>query len=117
MRCLVNPNSVCILLLKIGMPMHLLGAKYFSQAVILVLERPARLQKVLKCIYGALADRNNTKPANIERAMRHTLKVSWGENMTKILNEITCSTIFLPQNRPSNSEFIAIIVNLLRKNC
>ena len=115
MRCLVQKFNSSLLLLKIGMPMNLRGTKYFSQAVNLVLERPTRLQKVIKCIYGALADRNNTTIAGVERAMRHVLQVSWNEKMTKILNEMTNSNIFFPQNRPSNSEFIAILVNLIHK--
>lgn len=91
---------------KIGMPAHIKGYKFIRDAIELVINDIELLSAITKELYPSIAQKYNTTPSRVERAMRHAIEVAWPRGQFD-----TISTI---KNKPTNGEFIALIADKLR---
>ena len=55
-----------------------------------------------------------TTPSRVERAIRHAIEVAWGRGDGETVESIFGYTVFASKGKPTNSEFIAMIVDKLR---
>jgi two-component system response regulator (stage 0 sporulation protein A) len=98
---------------EIGIPAHIKGYQYLRDAITLVVEDMDLLSAVTKELYPAIAKINNATSSRVERAIRHAIEVAWNRGQTE-----TAKNIFgIGDNiveKPTNSEFIAIIADKLR---
>ena len=62
----------------------------------------------------ALANRYNTTPSRVERAIRHAIEVAWSRGEQVAVERIFGYTISAVKGKPTNSEFIAMIADKLR---
>ena len=71
------------------------------------------LHSVTKLLYPAVAKMHNTTAARVERAIRHSIEVTWNRGNADAIHILFG---FRPNNhpKPTNSEFIAIITDNLR---
>lgn len=101
----------------IGVPPHLKGYVYLKAAVSLVLDEPALLGKVTKELYPKIAVKFDTTAARVERSIRHSIEQVWvrSESVAHLAAVFGYSESHL-QAKPSNSEFIAMIVDSLGGN-
>lgn len=97
------------ILLRIGIPISIIGSTYIVEAVKLGIEKPSILSSITKELYPTIAKLFNTKTANVERAIRHAIDVSWSKERIVILNEIFGLEIYMKFEKPCNSEFIALL--------
>ena len=97
------------ILLQIGIPGNVAGSKYLLRAVALAVKNPEAVLAVTKTIYPIIAMENNTKVANIERAIRHAIEIASNKNKITQLNNIFGVNIYSAKEKPSNSEFIALL--------
>jgi len=100
-------------LLSLGIPAHLKGFQYLREAVRLVLEQPERIRGLTKGLYQAVALRWGTSASRVERAIRHAIEVGWNRGRVDALNAAFGCRVVIPEEKPSNGEFIALMVELL----
>jgi two-component system response regulator (stage 0 sporulation protein A) len=99
---------------KIGIPAHIKGYKFIREAIDLVIKDMEILSAVTKELYPAIAQKYNTTPSRVERAMRHAIEVAWSRGQMDTINQVFGYTIRNDKDKPTNSEFIALIADKLR---
>lgn len=102
-------RRIIMFFVKTGFPVGICGSKYFLDAIKIVLCMPNNIFSITTQIYDKLAEKYNTKPANIERAMRHAVDVAWTDTFVEKINDIFETDIFSTSNKLCNSELLAII--------
>lgn len=99
---------------RMGVPTNLMGYHYLRDAVLFVLESGKKALSVTKVIYPAVAKKNGTTASRAERAMRHAIEVAWDRGDADYHNEVFAYTIDPKRGKPTNSEFITMVVDKLR---
>ena len=101
------------LLLELGSPDHLLGHAYVVKALLLAVENRDFLDSLTLLLYPRLAADFHTTPARIERAIRNLIDVTWTRGALDVLDRYFGNTISPDKGRPTNSEFLARIANIV----
>lgn len=100
------------LLREIGVAPSLKGYDYLRIAIILTMEnKELYLHNVTKALYPDIAKRKNTTSSRVERAIRHAIETAWSKGNIEKINTIFGYTISPHKGKPTNSEFIATIVD------
>jgi len=99
---------------EIGVPAHVKGYQYLRDAIMLVVEEINYLGAVTKELYPAIAQKYDTTPSRVERAIRHAIELAWDRGDVDKINKVFGYTISGEKGKPTNSEFIAIIADRLR---
>lgn len=99
------------LLLSIGISANLQGYYFIKESVKMAIRNPESLYKVTKQMYPIIAMQYNTTASRVERAIRHALSVSFNKGKITQLNEIFGIKIFGDDDKPTNSEFVALIAD------
>lgn len=93
------------------------GYEYIRETVKKSLENRDFLRVgVTKQVYPYLAKKFKTKPLRVERGIRHAIEASWqrGEQNKQTLQKFFGYSDSKNANRPTNSQFLAIVVDQLR---
>lgn len=98
---------------NIGVPAHIKGYQYLREAIRLVIEDDDIMCAITKELYPCLAEKFNTTPSRVERAMRHAIEVSWNRGQVAMHEAIFGYTVKSNRGKPTNSEFIAMIADKL----
>ncbi|MCD8107984.1 MAG: sporulation initiation factor Spo0A C-terminal domain-containing protein [Oscillospiraceae bacterium] len=105
------------LFVKCGMPTSCKGNIYLRTIVHLALSDSAYLQrKVTSKLYPDVAALYNTKAISVEKAIRHAISATWNNGNYMYLNKTFGFTISSSTGKPTNSAFIARIVDLVKAN-
>lgn len=99
---------------EIGVPAHVKGYQYLRDAIMLVVDEINYLGAVTKELYPAIAQKYDTTPSRVERAIRHAIELAWDRGDVDKINKVFGYTISGEKGKPTNSEFIAIIADRLR---
>ncbi len=99
---------------EIGVPAHVKGYQYLRAAIMLVTEEVNYLGAVTKELYPTIANKYDTTPSRVERAIRHAIELAWDRGDMDRINKFFGYTINGEKGKPTNSEFIAIIADKLR---
>ncbi|MBR3786348.1 MAG: sporulation transcription factor Spo0A [Firmicutes bacterium] len=99
---------------EIGVPAHIKGYQYIRDAISIVVDDRDILSAVTKELYPMIAEKNNTTPSRVERAIRHAIEVAWNRGRIETIDSLFGYTVQHDKGKPTNSEFIAIIADKLR---
>ncbi len=99
---------------QIGIPAHIKGYLYLRDAIIMVIEDIDLLGSITKVLYPEIAERFDTTPSRVERAIRHAIEVAWARNSIDVIKKFFGYTIKTEKGKPTNSEFIAMVADRLR---
>ncbi|MEI3356094.1 MAG: sporulation initiation factor Spo0A C-terminal domain-containing protein [Clostridia bacterium] len=100
------------LLREIGVAPSLKGYDYLRIAIILTMENKEQyLHNVTKALYPDIAKRKKTTSSRVERAIRHAIETAWSKGNIEKIDKIFSYTISPHKGKPTNSEFIAAIVD------
>ena len=99
---------------EIGVPAHIKGYQYLREAIIMVVSNIDMINQITKQLYPEIAEKYNTTPSRVERAIRHAIEVAWGRGQQDVVESIFGYTISAAKGKPTNSEFIAMIADKLR---
>ena len=99
---------------QIGVPAHIKGYLYLREAILMVIHDVDLLGAVTKELYPLIAEKYNTTPSRVERAIRHAIEVAWSRGNVDVVNSLFGYTIDVNRGKPTNSEFIAMIADKLR---
>ena len=98
---------------EIGVPAHIKGYQYLREAIILTVENMDVINAVTKVLYPEVAKRFGTTPSRVERAIRHAIEVAWSRGRVESLNRAFGCRVAIPEDKPTNGEFIALIADKL----
>ncbi len=112
-------TSVTEIIHEIGIPAHIKGYQYLREAIICAVNDMDVINAVTKVLYPEVAEKFNTTPSRVERAIRHAIEVAWDRGDVEVLQKFFGYTVSGVKGKPTNSEFIAMIadkLNLQRRN-
>jgi two-component system response regulator (stage 0 sporulation protein A) len=98
----------------VGVPAHIKGYQYLREAIIMVVNDIDVINQITKSLYPQIAQKFNTTPSRVERAIRHAIEVAWGRGEVELTENIFGYTVSASKGKPTNSEFIAMIADKLR---
>lgn len=105
----VLQDKISDILLSIGIPANIIGFEILKEAIILAMEQPDLVYSITKGLYPELAKRLNNTVHGVERAIRHAIDTSWNKGRIDNINAILGVHVFSKNEKPTNSEFIAML--------
>lgn len=102
-------------LVKLGTPEHIKGHRYLVSALLLAVKDPDCLDSITKELYPGVAAMHHTTSSRVERAIRHAVEVTWDRGDLDTLTAYFGNTVNLLKGKPTNSEFIARLANVIRQ--
>lgn len=99
---------------QFGIPANIKGYTYLRDAIRMVTEEVELLSGVTKILYPLIAEKNQTTPSRVERAIRHAIEVAWRRGNLDAINTLFGFTVDCGRGKPTNSEFIAMVADKLR---
>ncbi len=106
-------EKISEIFISIGIPPHIKGYGYLREGIKMTVERPNIINSVTKELYPAIAKKFSTTASKVERAIRHAIEVAWNRGRIDAINAIFGSRIYLGTEKPTNSEFIALVADKL----
>ena len=97
------------LLKEVGIPVHLHGYRYLTDAVQLTISLPEMCINLSHQLYPCIAKRYHTTPSCVERSIRHAIDLAWQRGSLRAVNGMFGRTINLAYDKPTNSEMIALL--------
>lgn len=101
------------ILQEIGIPAHIKGYQYIRCAINLAYENMDLMEAVTKKLYPTVAKKFDTTPSRVERSIRHAIEVAWDRGDIEVLQQYFGNTICGLKGKPTNSEFIGKIADIL----
>ena len=99
---------------EIGVPAHIKGYQYLREAIMMSVRDMEMLNSITKLLYPSIANKYQTTPSRVERAIRHAIEVAWSRGKMDTIDELFGYTVSTGKGKPTNSEFIALITDKLR---
>lgn len=99
---------------EIGIPPHVKGYRYLRVGIEIVVENLEILNSVTTELYPKVAERFDTTPSRVERAIRHAIEIAWNRTGSEKINDFFGYIIHTEKGKPTNSEIIAMIADKLR---
>ncbi len=96
-----------------GIPPHIKGYQFLREAVKQAVNDPNMINNITKMLYPAVAERFNTSPSKVERAIRHAIEVAWSRGKIENINNVYGIKIFSKSDKPTNGELIALVSDKL----
>ncbi len=102
------------IMLDLGVPAHLRGYHYLREAILLSGRDMEVVSSVTKLLYPTIARRFRTTDQKVERAIRNAIEVSWNRGNVKTFERMFGYSVLSGRARPTNSEYIARIADMIR---
>lgn len=106
-------EAISKLFLSLGIPPHFKGYSYLRTGITLTIDQPSLISSVTTTLYPMIAERYGTTGAKVERSIRHALTVAWNKGRTKAFNKLIGVDTLTENDRPTSSEFIAVVTDRL----
>lgn len=116
-KCHANnvEEEIANILLEIGVPEHIKGHRYSAYAIKVAVENPDIIDSITGELYPSVAEKFNTTGSKVERAIRHGIECALDRCDFDVIEKYFGSTISASKGKPTNSEFIARIANIVRR--
>jgi len=101
------------LFINLGISPNIKGFNYLRTAIIMLINEPRLIEAVTKKLYPSVGNQYNTTASKVERAIRHAIEVAWNRGKTDVFNEMLGVNAYTPNDRPTNSEFMALVADRL----
>lgn len=106
-------ERITSIFLTVGIPAHIKGFQYLREAIKLSIKEPDIINSITKELYPAIANKFETSSTKVERAIRHAIEVAWNRGKIENINTIFGIKVYENNEKPTNSEFIALISDKL----
>jgi len=107
-------SEVTTVMHQIGIPAHVKGYQYIREAILMVVEDVSLLGAVTKELYPGIAKKYDTAASRVERGIRHAIELAWDRGQTDALKRIFGYSMNIERQKPTNSEFIALLSDKFR---
>ncbi len=101
---------------QLGIRSNIKGYNYIKTAITLAYNDSTILESVTKRLYPDIAKIYNTTASRVERAIRHAIETAWMNGNVDVINDIFGYSVCADKAKPTNSEFIAQVVNAIQMN-
>ena len=108
--------AIRVALARFGIPSHLNGFQYLLEAIRRAFVDHSILRGVTKILYPELARMFQTTPGCVEHSIRNALIIGWQSETPANRQDYFGSTFSCFQRAPSNTKFMAAMVNFLEQN-
>lgn len=108
-------DSITRILCRIGMPAGIRGYAYVKTAITYAVEDNNRIYAITKQIYPEVAKQHNSTASRVERAIRHAIERTWSMGSVKRAVDLYGYSFRDLEFKPTNSEFIAEVVEIIMK--
>ncbi len=98
---------------KVGITANVKGYYYLRDAILLVHNDFELMSRLTTGLYTTVAEKYNSTPQRVERAMRHAIETAWNRGDIQVLEEFFGYTIHDTKGKPTNGEFIAMLADKL----
>lgn len=112
-RAITLDEKISEIFISIGIPPHIKGYAYLREGIKLTVKEPYIINNVTKKLYPSIAKTFDTSPSKVERAIRHAIEVAWNRGRIDAINAIFGSRVYLGTEKPTNSEFVALVADKL----
>ncbi len=99
--------------ISIGIPPHIKGYNYLREGIKMAVADPHVINNVTKGLYPVIGEKFNTTASKVERAIRHAIEVAWNRGRIDAVNAIFGARVYIGTEKPTNSEFIALVADKL----
>lgn len=106
-------EKISEIFISIGIPPHIKGYAYLREAIKITVNQPHVINAVTKELYPGVAKMHDTTASKVERAIRHAIEVAWNRGRIDAINAIFGTRVYLGTEKPTNSEFIALVADKL----
>jgi two-component system response regulator (stage 0 sporulation protein A) len=98
---------------KVGITANVKGYYYLRDAILLVHNDFDLMSHLTTGLYASVAEKYNSTPQRVERAMRHAIESAWNRGDIRVLEDFFGYTIHDDKGKPTNGEFIAMLADKL----
>ena len=81
------------------------------------MENPPIINAITKSLYPSIAERFDTTPSKVERAIRHAIEVAWNRGKIENINSVFGVKVYNSSEKPTNGEFIALLADKMLLEC
>lgn len=99
--------------ISIGVPPHIKGYNYLREGIKMAVRDPHIINNVTKGLYPVIGEKFETSASKVERAIRHAIEVAWNRGRIEAINAIFGARVYIGNEKPTNSEFIALVADKL----
>jgi two-component system response regulator (stage 0 sporulation protein A) len=108
--------QVTYMMRDIGIPPHMAGYQYIREAIVQTVNNSKVFGSITKVLYPSVAQKFNTTPQKVERAIRNAIESAWARGNPDSIDTLFGYTINYSKGKPTNSEFIAMLADKVRIN-
>ena len=106
-------EKISNIFISIGIPPHIKGYNYLREGIKMAVENPQVINNVTKVLYPKIGEKYSTSASKVERAIRHAIEVAWNRGRIEVINAIFGARVYIGTEKPTNSEFIALVADKL----
>lgn len=106
-------EKISTIFTTIGIPPHIKGYSYLREGIKMAVNDPRIINRVTKELYPQIAEKFETTSSKVERAIRHAIEVAWNRGRTDAISLVFGARVYIGNERPTNSEFIALVADKL----
>lgn len=106
-------EKISNIFISIGIPPHIKGYNYLREGIKMAVEDPEVINNVTKVLYPQIGEKYSTTASKVERAIRHAIEVAWNRGRIDVINAIFGARVYIGNEKPTNSEFIALVADKL----
>ena len=104
------------LLHSLGIPSHIRGFNYIKEGIMIVYKNKNAISYITKDVYPQIAEKYDTTPTRVERAIRHAIEISWSRGDINLMEDIFGNSLDVNRDKPTNAEYLTTLADRLRVN-
>ncbi|MCM1043207.1 MAG: sporulation transcription factor Spo0A [Corallococcus sp.] len=102
---------------SVGIPAHIKGYQFLREGIKLAVDNPPIINAITKSLYPTIAQKFDTTPSKVERAIRHAIEVAWNRGKIENINSLFGVKVYSSADKPTNGEFIALLADKMLLEC
>ena len=106
-------EKISRILIKVGIVPNVKGYRYLRDAVLIAMDNMDVMNSITKGLYPMVAENFDTSSSRVERAIRHAIEIATNSGKREHINALFGMKIYAKNERPTNSEFIALLADRL----
>lgn len=106
-------EKISMILIKVGIVPNVKGYRYLRDAVLIAMDNMDVMNSITKRLYPMVAENFDTSSSRVERAIRHAIEIATNSGKMENINALFGMKIYAKNERPTNSEFIALLADRL----
>ena len=110
-------EKITNIFITVGIPAHIKGYQFLREAIKMAIENPDIINSITRKLYPEVAQRFDTSPSKVERAIRHAIEVAWNRGKIENINSLFGVRVYNHNEKPTNGEFIALVADKMLLEC